>query len=79
MCKQTFSQNFLLIRGKPPYPLAKDMNPEELEYVTTWLDHYELPGFKDGDAKKPIIGYVKEYKEQQDSGKTTFVLPPIPQ
>ena len=63
-------------KGKPPYPLIKDMSPEALEFVTCWLDYYALTP---DDIAKPILGFVKEFKEQQKSGKTDFVLPPIPQ
>ena len=62
-------------RGRPPYPLVKDLNAEELEYVTRWLDRYSLN--KDGTTR-PFIGYLKEFKEQQKSGVTTYVLPPKP-
>ena len=65
-------------KGRPPYPLVQDLSEDELEFITNWLDHYEL-GPNDGDEKKPIVGYLKEFKEQQKSGCTTFALPPIPQ
>ena len=61
--------------GLPPYPLVKDMKEDELEYVTQWVDRYSL---NSDDTSRPIIGYLKEFKEQQESGRTEFVMPPIP-
>ena len=62
-------------KGCPPYPLLKDLQGTELDYITCWLDHYALDT---NDSPRPIIGYLKEFKEQQNSNSTTFVLPPIP-
>ena len=59
--------------GQPPYPILKDLSKEELEYVTRWLDHYELN--PDGTSKEAIVGYLKEFKDQQNSGVTNFKLP----
>ena len=59
-------------KGKPPFPLIKNFTEDELEYVTCWLDRYSLN--EDG-SPRPIAGYLKEFKEQQKSGKTDFVLP----
>ena len=61
--------------GHPPYPLIKNMEPEALEFVTCWLDHYALTA---NDTARPIVGYIKEFKEQQKTGMTEFQLPPIP-
>ena len=62
-------------RGRPPYPLLKDLQGSELDYLTCWLDHYTLD---QNDSHRPnIIGYLKEFKEQQNTNSTTFVLPPI--
>jgi len=61
--------------GRPPYPLLKDLSKGELEYVTQWLDRYSL---NRDDTERPFVGYLKEFKEQQESGSTTYVLPPIP-
>ena len=63
-------------RGRPPYPLIKDLGESELEYVTCWLDHYSLDV---NDTPRQFIGYLKEFKEQQNSNLTTYVLPPIPE
>lgn len=66
--------------GRPPYPLVSSMTPGELEYVSSWLDHYHLGGIKGLMIQNPeILGFLKEFKIQQDSGETNFELPPIPQ
>jgi len=66
--------------GQPPYPLVSSMSPGELEYVTSWLDHYHLGGIKGMMIQNPeVLGYHKEFKKQQESRETKFVLPPIPQ
>ena len=63
-------------RGKPPYPLVKDLTEEELEFLNCWLDHYLAGPTLDGKSGVgQIIGYLKEFKEQQDSGVTSLVLP----
>merc|ERR1712150_5696 len=63
--------------GRPPYPLVKDLSQGELEYVTSWLDHYHLGGIQGLMSQNPdIVGFLKEFKKQQLSGQTTFVLPP---
>ena len=69
----------MVCRGRPPYPLAKDLSADEVEYVTRWLDHYQANRAKDGlDNLGEIVGYLQEYKEQQESGKSDFKLPPVP-
>ena len=66
--------------GRPPYPLVRDLSPGELEYVTSWLDHYHLGGIPGLMSQDPdIVGFLKEFRIQQSSGKTTFVLPPVPE
>ena len=66
--------------GRPPYPLVSSMTPGEQEYVTSWLDHYHLGGINRLMIQTPdILGFLKEFKTQQDSGETNFELPPIPQ
>jgi len=66
--------------GKPPYPIVKNLTDGELEYVTSWLDHYHLGGIKGLMSQEPeLLGFLKEFREQQESGKTTFVLPAIPE
>ena len=65
--------------GAPPYPLVNSLTTGELGYVTSWLDHYHLGGIKGLMTQNPeIMGFLKEFKAQQDSGVTDFVLPPIP-
>jgi len=58
-------------QGKPSYPLIKDMSPEDLEFITQWLDTYSLD---ENDEMKPFVGYLKEFHEQQLSGTTSFVI-----
>ena len=65
--------------GRPPYPLKNKMTDDELEFVTCWLDHYALNSSENDLEKSPIVGFLKEFKDQQNSELTEFVLPPIPQ
>ena len=66
--------------GRPPYPLLKDLSEGEIAYVSQWLDHYQAGASNDGIHNvSKIIGYLKEFKEQQDSGTTNFKLPQKPQ
>ena len=64
--------------GRPPFPLTKDLLPFELEYIQMWFDQFMFDVDKDGNLKQvsTIIGYLKEWKEQQDLGTTDFKLPP---
>ena len=62
-------------KGRPPYPLLKNLKDTELDYLKCWLDHYAL---NQDDSPRSFVGYLKEFKEQQNSESTTFVLPPIP-
>jgi hypothetical protein len=60
--------------------LVSSLSKDELEYVTRWLDHYQAIQSKDGMTNLgEVIGYLKEFKEQQDSGKSDYKLPPVPQ
>ena len=59
--------------GAPPYPLVASMTEEELEYVTNWLDYYQVG---EGGA---LVGFHKEFRGQQEQGSTHFVLPPVPE
>ena len=62
-------------KGRPPYPLLKNLKDAELDYLTCMLDHYAL---NEDDSLRKFEGFLKEFKEQQNSDSTTFVLPPIP-
>lgn len=74
------SKDQFFCSGKPPYPIIKDLSEEEVEYITTWLDHYQFAKSTNGvDDVGIIVGYLKEFKEQQESGKSTFKLPEAPQ
>ena len=42
--------------GRPPYPVLDNINPEEVEYLYYWLDHYLEKG--------EVVGFVTEYLEQ---------------
>jgi len=57
--------------GKPYFPLIKEMNPDELEYMEQWLDNYSL---NENDELLPFVGYLKEFHERQVAG-TSFVIP----
>ena len=46
-------------RGRPPYPLLKDLQATELDYLTCWLDHYAL---NEDDSPRQFVGYLKEFK-----------------
>ncbi|CAH1798738.1 unnamed protein product [Owenia fusiformis] len=59
-------------KGHPPYPIESDLPKEALEYITRWRDQYL------SRADNKVIGHVKEYLEQQKSGKSEFKLPAIP-
>ena len=71
--------SFFLQRGRPPYPLEKNLSVDEVEYVTRWLDYYQANRSEDGVSNLgEIVGYLAEYREQQESGESDFKLPPIP-
>ena len=68
---------FAFHRGRPPYPLIKDLTKDEFEYLHGWLDMYLLPQTENAkDDAGELIGYLKEFKGQQASGVTTFIMPP---
>ena len=54
------------------HPNCHFFPPNQLEYVTSWLDFYHV-GLQ-GD----LVGFLQEFKEEQDKGATNFVLPPVP-
>ncbi len=52
------------------------MTESELDYVTMWLDFYQAGKSEDGvNNMGEIVGHLKEFKEQQDSGASDFKLP----
>ena len=55
--------------GCPPYPIVADRDPDEVEYVSRWMDHY----LQKTNGK--VVGFLKEFDEQQKSGKTSWILP----
>ena len=64
--------------GRPPYPLVSQLNADELEYLTQYLDNYQAGVSSDGVGDLgEIIGFLQEFKEQQYSGKTDFKLPKV--
>ncbi len=67
---------FTLFSGQPPYPIIANLSTDELEYITRWLDHYHVG--PDPKNPRPIIGFLKEFKDQQDHGSSTFKLPEVP-
>ncbi len=66
---------FCFLSGLPPYPLLKDLSTEEKEHLENWLDSYHIKD-KDTLELRPIVGYLKEFHEQQNSRQSNFRLPP---
>lgn len=59
--------------------MEKNLSVDEVEYVTRWLDYYQANRSEDGVSNLgEIVGYLAEYREQQESGESDFKLPPIP-
>ena len=76
-CKQVF---ILLIfkknSGKPPFPLLKDFTEDDLEHLTQFLDSYHAGSSTDGRTNMgKIVGHLKEFREQQESGMTEWRAP----
>ena len=71
-CRDPF---VLFFSGRPPYPLLKDLSTEEKEHLENWLDSYHIKD-KDTLELRPIVGYLKEFHEQQNSRQSNFRLPP---
>ena len=73
----SFDENPDITRGRPPYPLLNNISSDELEFIKMFLDEkmfkvderYNIIGISE------IVGYLKEWKEQQDQGTTDFILP----
>ena len=61
-------------RGKPPYPIVKNIEKEALEHINNVLDGYQIKN-RETMTLNPIVGYLKEFREQQESGETSYELP----
>ena len=50
------------------------MEEEALEHINNVLDGFQI---KDRETMtlNPIVGYLKEFQEQQESGETSYELP----
>ena len=49
---------------------------DEVEYVTRWLDYYQANRSEDGVSNLgEIVGYLAEYREQQESGENPLRCP----
>ena len=68
-----FTLIVILYRGKPPYPLLSDLNSDEVDHLSISMDMYHI---RKNFTLYPIVGYLKEFLDQQNSGMTEFVLPP---
>ena len=70
--------DLFIYSGRPPYPLVTQLSKDEVEYLTQYLDNFQAGVSSDGVGDLgEIVGYLKEFKEQQDSGKTSFKLPEV--
>jgi len=50
------------------------MDDASKEYLTQFLDYYQAGSSSDGCEKMgEIVGYLKEFMEQQESGQTSFI------
>ena len=57
--------------------MEKNLSVDEVEYVTRWLDYYQANRSEDGVSNlAEIVGYLAEYREQQESGESDFGAPP---
>jgi len=55
--------------GAPPYPLIDKLTTHEVDYLTSWVDYYQI------SRQGELIGILKEFQEQQEKETTQFVLP----
>ena len=46
-----------------------ELPPDEHEYVMQWLDHYNAL------SKGKLVGYLSEFLQQQEDGKTDWKHP----
>jgi len=56
--------------------LKSEYSKFSLKICFRWLDHYHIGS--DTSNPKPIVGYLKEFLDQQLSGTSTFNLPDVP-
>ena len=58
--------------------MVSQLSKDEVEYLTQYLDNFQAGVSSDGVGDLgEIVGFLKEFKEQQDSGKTDFKLPEV--
>ena len=50
------------------------MSQDELDHILASLDFFQIKN-KTSMTLNPIIGYLKEFQDQQESGWTSFELP----
>ena len=64
--------------GRPPFPLVAHLNKDEVEYLTQYLDNFQAGVSSDGVGDLgEILGFLKEFREQEDNGKTGFWRPKV--
>ncbi len=53
-----------------------NLSREEVEYLTCWLDFFQARRSTDFvNNVGEIVGHLKEFREQQESGRTEFRFP----
>ena len=55
--------------------MIKDMSQDELDHILASLDFCQIIKNKTSMTLNPIIGYLKEFQDQQESGSMSFELP----
>ena len=71
------NENFIN-SGRPPFPLVAHLNKDEVEYLTQYLDNFQAGVSSDGVGDLgEILGFLKEFREQEDNGKTGFWRPKV--
>ena len=61
--------------GRPPYPIIEDLSTYEVDHLLNNLDAWHIKNVTTLELN-PIVGYLKEFWDQQISGETDFRLPP---
>ena len=61
--------------GRPPYPIVEDLSTYEMDHLLNNLDSWHIKNVTTLELN-PIVGYLKEFLDQQISGETDFRLPP---